>query len=47
MAFEMNTSEKYIRKIEKGEVNFGMVTLIKIAEVLNIEMKELFDFEAE
>lgn len=44
MAFEMNTSEKYIRQIEKGEINIGVLTLLKISETLNVEIQELFEF---
>lgn len=44
LAFEINSSESNIRRIEKGEVNLGAYTLLKIAKALNVEMKELFEF---
>jgi transcriptional regulator with XRE-family HTH domain len=47
LAFEINTSESNIRRIEKGSINVGVKTLYKIAKALNIEMKELFDFEVD
>jgi transcriptional regulator with XRE-family HTH domain len=45
LAFEMETSEKYIRRIEKGEVNMGVIALFKLSNVLNIHPKELIGFE--
>ncbi len=44
LAFEMGTHEKQLRLIEKGEINTGILTLYKIALVLDIEPKELLDF---
>jgi transcriptional regulator with XRE-family HTH domain len=44
LAYEINTSESNIRRIEKGQINVGVVTLNKISESLNIHIKELVDF---
>ncbi len=44
LAFEIGTSEGYIRRIEKGSVNVGAVTLFRIAETLNVPVQSLFDF---
>ena len=34
----------YIGQIERGEANVTIHTMKKIADALNVEMKELFDF---
>ena len=34
----------YIGQIERGEANVTIQTMIILADALNIEMKELFDF---
>lgn len=41
LAFEINTSESNIRRIEKGQVNVGIVTLLKIADALDITISDL------
>jgi len=41
LAFEVNTSESNIRRIEKGQINVGIVSLNKIAEALNTSLSEL------
>lgn len=41
LAFEINTSESNIRRIEKGQINVGIITLNKIAEVFNVSLSEL------
>jgi len=43
LAFEIGTSEKYLRQLEKGDLNFGVIKLYQIAEVLDIDMKEFFE----
>lgn len=45
LAFEINTSESNIRRIEKGQINVGIITLNKIAEVFNISLSELVRFD--
>lgn len=43
LAFEIGTSEKYLRQLEKGELNFGVIKLYLLAEALNVDIKEFFD----
>ncbi|SOD17699.1 transcriptional regulator, XRE family [Pedobacter xixiisoli] len=45
LAFEIETNEKHLRLIEKGEISTGLSNLYKISKALNISMQELFDFE--
>lgn len=45
LAFEIDTNEKHLRLIEKGEISTGLSNLYKISRALNISMSELFDFE--
>lgn len=45
LAFEIDTNEKHLRLIEKGEISTGLANLYKISKALNVSMKELFDFE--
>ena len=40
-----NLSVNYISEIETGITSPTLKTLLKIAQELNIKMKELFDFE--
>ncbi len=42
LAFEINVNEKNLRLFEKGEVNFGVLTLYKLAEALNVEVGDFF-----
>lgn len=42
LAFEINTSESNIRRIEKGQINVGLITLKKITEALNISLSDFF-----
>jgi len=41
MAMELNTDEKQIRRIESGEVNPTIITLLKIFHFLDIDMEVL------
>lgn len=43
LAFEIGTSEKYMRQLEKGELNFGVNKLYQLAEVLDADIKDFFD----
>jgi len=45
LAFEINTSESNIRRIEKGQVNVGLSTIRKLSIALDVPLKELLDFE--
>ncbi len=43
LAFEINTGEAAIRRIELGQVNSGIVILRKIALALNVSLCDLLD----
>lgn len=40
---EVDLSENQIRRIEKGQTNPTIKSLFKIADVLNVNIKDLFD----
>jgi transcriptional regulator with XRE-family HTH domain len=42
LAFELETSEKQISRIELGQVNSGIITYLKLCRVLNLSVNELF-----
>ncbi len=44
-AFETEINVSTISRIERGIHNPRLVTLYQLAEALNIEVKELFDFK--
>ena len=44
LAFEIDSHEKQLRLIEKGEINTGILTIYKIATALNLPMEELLRF---
>lgn len=37
LAFEMGTGEKYIRELEKGNINITFKNLVKLASCLNVK----------
>lgn len=41
VAFEIGTSESYVQRIEKGNVNPGIVTLNRLAIVLNTTLAKI------
>ena len=45
LAKDIFTDQSNLARIEKGEVNPTVKTLLKISSALGCEMKELFDFE--
>jgi transcriptional regulator with XRE-family HTH domain len=47
LAFEIGTTEKHLRLIEKGEISTGLLNLYKIAKALNIKINKLFEFDYE
>jgi len=47
LALELNTDEKQIRRIEKGEVNPTILTLLKIFTILEIDLSILSDLKIE
>ncbi|MCF6132737.1 helix-turn-helix domain-containing protein [Flavobacterium wongokense] len=42
LALEVDLSENQIRRIEKGQTNPTIRTLLKIAKALNVDIKDLF-----
>ena len=42
-----NTDNKHISRIELGQVDIKLSTIIKLAEALEIHPKDLFDFDPE
>jgi transcriptional regulator with XRE-family HTH domain len=44
LSFESNIRINQIGRIERGEINTSISTIIAIAEALNVELKDLFDF---
>jgi transcriptional regulator with XRE-family HTH domain len=45
LAYEAEIELRLIGGIERGEFNTGLSVLVQIAETLDIEIKELFDFK--
>ncbi len=45
LAFEIGTDQKQISRIERGEINTSIAHVLAIAEVLNVHVKELWDFK--
>jgi len=43
LAFEVNTTEKHLRLIEKGEISTGLKTLYRIAKALEITVPDLMN----
>jgi transcriptional regulator with XRE-family HTH domain len=41
LAYEIKTSLRQIQRIENGEVNTGIISLYKIAEALEVDIKKL------
>jgi len=44
LSFESNVRINQIGRIERGEINTSISTIIAIAEALDVELKDLFDF---
>jgi len=44
LAFEAGVPNKQISRIERGEINTGISTILAIARVLEVHVKELFNF---
>lgn len=44
LAEKVDMSFNYIGQIERGEANVTIKTMKKIADALDVELKELFDF---
>ena len=44
LALACDTDKQNMSRIEKGKVNISMITLKKIADALNLPVKDLVDF---
>ena len=44
LAFEIETSEKQLSRIEYGQINSGIMSYVKIAKAFEVPLKDLFDF---
>lgn len=42
LAYEIDTTEKQLSRIEYGEINSGVMSYIKIARALNVSLEQLF-----
>ncbi|MFM7023072.1 MAG: helix-turn-helix domain-containing protein [Flavobacteriales bacterium] len=45
LSYRIDVSFTQIGRIERGEINAGISTLYEIAQALQVEMKDLFDFD--
>jgi transcriptional regulator with XRE-family HTH domain len=45
LAFEIGTSQKQISRIERGEINTSIAHILAIAAILDVHVKELWDFK--
>ena len=46
VANEAEIEYRQLGRIERGEVNTTIISLLRIAEILKVDMKTLFDFES-
>jgi transcriptional regulator with XRE-family HTH domain len=44
LSYEADIELRQIGRIERGEINTGILSVKKISETLNIDKKDLFDF---
>jgi len=44
LAFKSNISVNQIGRIERGEISTTISTVYLLSEILEVELKELFDF---
>ncbi|MFY9152958.1 MAG: helix-turn-helix transcriptional regulator [Prolixibacteraceae bacterium] len=45
VANEAEIEYRQLGRIERGEINTTIISLLRIAEVLKVDIKEFFDFE--
>lgn len=45
LAFEAGIPLNQVGRIERGEINVGVCTLFAIASALDLDIKEVFEFE--
>jgi transcriptional regulator with XRE-family HTH domain len=44
MAFELNTSTKQYQRIEYGEINTGIISLLRICKILSVNLTDLIPY---
>ena len=42
LAEKLDVTDKYVQQIEYGQVNLPILTLIKIAKILNVDLQQFF-----
>lgn len=47
VANEAEIEYRQLGRIERGEVNTTIISLLRISKILNVDMKALFDFKIE
>ena len=47
LANRLDMDGGYLRRIEKGKINMTLNAVERIADALDVEMKDLFDFKKE
>ena len=47
LANDAEIEYRQLGRIERGEINTTIISLLKIAKALNVDIKMLFDFESE
>ena len=47
LANEAEIEYRQLGRIERGEINTSVLSLLKLAEHLNVKISELFDFDSE
>lgn len=47
LANDAEIEYRQLGRIERGEINTTIISLLKIAKILNVDIKILFDFESE
>ena len=45
LAFEMGTDQRQVSRIERGDINTSIAHILAIAKILDVHVKELWDFE--
>ena len=45
LAYEIGSTQKQISRIERGEINTSIAHVLAIASILNVHVKELWDFK--
>lgn len=45
LGFETGLTREFINRIENGKVNVSLINVVEIAKVLNIDPKDLLEFQ--